>query len=923
ATAVTNPFDLGDVGYHPSLSLVDLDGDGDLDLVVGNSTGDLLFFENTGTASSATFGNAQTAAFGLDHDSRLYDSAFADLDGDGLVDALGVNGSGDLMYFHNTGTATRPEFADPSQSPFGLDVTTFQSPRIEFADIDGDGKLDLFAGTAYSGIWLLENTGSVNTPAFASAASAPGGLDETGYMASPTFADIDADGDLDALVGNYDGNLMLFWNNHAPIITSDGGSKDAKHSIEENTTSITVIVATDLDDPPEALSYRISGGADQDLLTIDPDTGRLSFVTAPDFESPRDSDANNRYEIEIKVDDGKNGTATQRLTIIVTDITEGGSGGDGGGSAPESANDGDDDIFVGDDSAILDDGSIDTGLNPTDDFTDTTLDGAPVTTGTTTDRRTGEDVAVVVSDPTAPGERTDVDPSSPEVDIPVGGVKVSKPESLGLIATSRVSTERTALETLTGGDDAATDPEEAAGRAALIDALESRAAGGGVEVVQVTPVWPSEGDTGDTPLRLTIDLGDGSSTDGRPTLVVVDTNALYDAAGNPRGPVEIVVAGAGTLVVRGPGSFRGDDGDTGPDVDIVQGDGSAQVLFFGPDDDIIRGGGGDDTLGSAGGHDRLFGDGGNDRLDGGPGADILIGGRGDDRLVGGSGADTTQVAGSMTELTLTRAADGTATLVSASGTDTLGADVELLVSTADGALTLVQTFSAARHPGLGIDTTFDADFYLAANPDVAAAVAAGIIATAEAHFLTWGAAEGRAPNTGWDEAAYLAGNPDIAAAVATGQIASGIAHVLRNPSQDLVLAADTTFDTTFYLANNPDVAAAIATGRLSSAEAHFLGWGMAEGRAPHALWNAEDYLVDNPDVAAAIAAGAFSSAVEHYWCYGAAENREPGPWFDTAAYLAANPDVAAAGIDAASHFVLWGAGEGRLGAVADTELLLA
>ncbi|WP_279432468.1 beta strand repeat-containing protein, partial [Marichromatium gracile] len=126
------------------------------------------------------------------------------------------------------------------------------------------------------------------------------------------------------------------------------------------------------------------------------------------------------------------------------------SGGGGGGSTPETG----DDLFSGDDGSVIDGGGVDTGLNPTTDFTDTTLDGAPVTTGTTTDSRTGESVAVVVSDPSAPGERTDVDPSSPEVDIPVGGVKVSKPESLGLIATSRVSTERSALETLTGGDDA-------------------------------------------------------------------------------------------------------------------------------------------------------------------------------------------------------------------------------------------------------------------------------------------------------------------------------------------------------------------------------------------------------------------------------------------------------------------------------------
>ncbi|MBO8087678.1 MAG: hypothetical protein J7D61_16715, partial [Marichromatium sp.] len=296
---------------------------------------------------------------------------------------------------------------------------------------------------------------------------------------------------------------------------------------------------------------------------------------------------------------------------------------------------------------------------------------------------------------------------------------------------------------------------------------------------------------------------------------------------------------------------------------------------------------------------------------------------GNDQLAGGFGADTAEVAGSMTELTLTRAADGSATLVSASGTDTLGADVELLVSTADGAITLVQTFSSARHPGLGIDATFDAAFYLAANPDVAAAVASGTIADAEAHFLTWGAAEGRAPNASWDENAYLTANPEVSAAVDNGEIASGIVHYLGNGARDLTLTADTAFDATFYLAENPDVAAAIAAGTMVSAESHFLGWGMAEGRAPHALWDAEDYLADNPDVAAAVADGTFASAVEHYWCYGADEDRAPGPWFDTGAYLADNPDVAAAGLDAASHFVLWGAAEGRLGTVADTELLLA
>ncbi|RNE88520.1 FG-GAP-like repeat-containing protein, partial [Marichromatium sp. AB31] len=907
SSAITNPFGLSDVGNGASPSLVDLDGDGDLDLVVGNLGGDLLFFENTGTASSAAFGNAQTTAFGLEQNSQAYDFAFADLDGDGLVDAFVGNDSGELFYFHNTGSATQPDFAAPSASPFGLSPVD-RSTTPTLADIDGDGRLDLLVG-GYSGdIWLFENTGSTSEPAFASAVSNPYGLTNVGVYSSPALADLDADGDLDALVGNSDGDLLLFRNGTPPGVTlsqssvevTEGGATatytlvlDTQPSADVTVTldttndqvgvdqttltftpedwdtpqQVTVtavddsvgegphrgvishtvtstdsgydgaaidnvqIAVTDDDLPTEEPTFQppqvnplglddvgasasptfadidadgdldvfvgndsgdllffentggasnpdfssastnpfglsnvdnytapsladLDGDGDLDLVvgnwrgdllffentgtaseaafappTTNPfnlpstgmllatpvltdlnDDGRIdAFVsyyngkfmyfqntgspTQPDFvtfDSPSlpfmdlwvypalaDIDGDDLFELLVGNSDGdiflfeNIGSVTApsfdftvmnpyglsdmglQISPALADLDADGdldalvgnsdgdlllllngetSGGGGSGSTPDRDDEGDGDLFVGEDGAILDNGRIDTGLNPTESFTDTTLDGAPVTTGTTTDSRTGEDVAVVVSDPSAPGERTDVDPTTPEVDIPIGGLVVSKPESLGLIATSRVSTERSALETLTGGDDAAADPEEAAGRAALIDSLEARAGGVGVEVVQVTPVWPSEGGAGDAPLRLTIDLGDDSGSDARPTLVVVDTSALYDAAGAPLGPVEIVVAGAGTLVVRGPGSFRGDDGDAGSDVDIVQGDGSAQVLFFGPDDDIIRGGGGDDTLGSAGGRDRLFGDGGDDRLDGGLGADILVGGSGNDQL---------------------------------------------------------------------------------------------------------------------------------------------------------------------------------------------------------------------------------------------------------------------------------------------------
>lgn len=48
-------------------------------------------------------------------------------------------------------------------------------------------------------------------------------------------------------------------------------------------------------------------------------SGSLSFLTAPDFESPTDSDTNNTYQVEITASDGFN-TTSQPLTITLTDV---------------------------------------------------------------------------------------------------------------------------------------------------------------------------------------------------------------------------------------------------------------------------------------------------------------------------------------------------------------------------------------------------------------------------------------------------------------------------------------------------------------------------------------------------------------------------------------------------------------------------
>ena len=100
-----------------------------------------------------------------------------------------------------------------------------------------------------------------------------------------------------------------------PVITSG-----ASVNVAENTTTVTTVTANDADG--DSLTFAITGGADQSFFSIDPDSGVLTFDTAPDFETPTDFDANNNYEVEVTASDGIGGTVVQTIIVSVTDVAE-------------------------------------------------------------------------------------------------------------------------------------------------------------------------------------------------------------------------------------------------------------------------------------------------------------------------------------------------------------------------------------------------------------------------------------------------------------------------------------------------------------------------------------------------------------------------------------------------------------------------
>ncbi|MBM4090676.1 MAG: DUF4347 domain-containing protein [Planctomycetes bacterium] len=103
--------------------------------------------------------------------------------------------------------------------------------------------------------------------------------------------------------------------NDAPVFTSPDSV-----SVPENQTGVLTVTASDEDgDTP---TYSISGGADQTRFSIGTLSGVLTFLAAPNYESPADADVDNAYVVEVTADDGRGGITSQLISVTVTDVNE-------------------------------------------------------------------------------------------------------------------------------------------------------------------------------------------------------------------------------------------------------------------------------------------------------------------------------------------------------------------------------------------------------------------------------------------------------------------------------------------------------------------------------------------------------------------------------------------------------------------------
>ncbi|WP_338868462.1 FG-GAP-like repeat-containing protein [Spirosoma sp. SC4-14] len=220
-------------------SFGDIDGDGDLDALTGNKDGLIIPYLNNGSKTNPLFAQktnplfAQTsskpirtlprAARASSAQAQLEDIRYpeegysyvslADFDKDGDLDLLIITGVA-IHYWLNIGTATQADYQELTEcdNPFyGITRSgNYSNPIV--GDLDGDGDLDV----ALSGTPILyyRNIGTPQSPRFVQVIGDSNPFNDLnlGFGSQLELGDLDGDGDLDLIVGQYSGPVTYYQN---------------------------------------------------------------------------------------------------------------------------------------------------------------------------------------------------------------------------------------------------------------------------------------------------------------------------------------------------------------------------------------------------------------------------------------------------------------------------------------------------------------------------------------------------------------------------------------------------------------------------------------------------------------------------------------------------------------------------------------
>jgi len=212
-----------------SPAVIDIDGDGIRDLVVGESyQGQLRIYRNLDSNESPRF-----QSFGIfkngESEGRLpsewsFHPSVVDLDGDGLPDIITPAWFGGIFFFRQTSPGVFAKGV-PLRNVEGKVIWTEEIFGATTCDWDNDGFTDVVCSIGKSNLWLLRNSGVQTEPRFENPVAIKLGHSNLSATA-PVAVDWNRDGLFDFIVGTREGAVLLYLNSGQlgkPMLTE--GSK--------------------------------------------------------------------------------------------------------------------------------------------------------------------------------------------------------------------------------------------------------------------------------------------------------------------------------------------------------------------------------------------------------------------------------------------------------------------------------------------------------------------------------------------------------------------------------------------------------------------------------------------------------------------------------------------------------------------------
>lgn len=212
---LSNAFNPEIFGMSPAFG--DLDGDGDQDLMIGDADGHLHYFENTAPLGHvASFPNPVAQYFNIDI-GQFATPMIVDVDRDGDKDLVVGEMGGTLNYFENTGTAQSATFSStPTDANWGnvdtepVCCTGFSVPFIFENPLSG--RYDMILGSEKGQLFYYQDFESELGGTFTLDQANFGEVQE-GQRTAITGRDLTGDGDWEWMVGNVRGGLGFYSGN--------------------------------------------------------------------------------------------------------------------------------------------------------------------------------------------------------------------------------------------------------------------------------------------------------------------------------------------------------------------------------------------------------------------------------------------------------------------------------------------------------------------------------------------------------------------------------------------------------------------------------------------------------------------------------------------------------------------------------------